>query len=332
MENYYKDKVILITGAAGSVGQELIKKLLEYDPAIIRCFDNNENGIFNLRVKYSKDNSGKLRFLLGDVRDFERLEYAFRDVDIIFHAASYKHVLECEYNPLDAVNTNILGTANVVRAAINQNVKKVIYTSSDKAANPSNTMGTTKLMAEKVMVSANDYGARRTIFSCCRFGNVMGTSGSVIPLFIDQIKNKKDITITDPGMTRFMISQNTAIDLVLKTATLAAGGEIFIFKMPSVNIDRLADVLMEKFGMTEKVMIGKKPGEKMYEEIMTEEETSRAFENEDMFIIYPYLAGYEYQKKAGYKKVENIKNSSEMKTLSKEEIKMLLAEAGICKF
>ncbi len=332
MNEYFKDKTILITGAAGSIGIALIEKLLDFNPTVIRCFDNNENGIFYLREHFPKEIHEKLRFLLGDIKDIERLEYAFRGVDIVFHAASYKHVLECEYNPLDAVNTNILGTANVVRAAINQNVKKVIYTSTDKAANPSNTMGTTKLMAEKVIVAANAYSAGKCVFSCCRFGNVIGTSGSVIPLFIKQITEHGKITITNPLMTRFLITQDTAIALVLQTAIIAEGGEIFIFKMPSVNINDLADVLIDRFGHSEKLVIGKKPGEKLYEEIMTEEESSRSVENDDMYIIYPYLDGYLYTKKGDYKQVTDIKNSSEMQSLSKLEIKSLLSRGGICTF
>ncbi|MBN1431692.1 MAG: SDR family NAD(P)-dependent oxidoreductase [Methanomicrobiaceae archaeon] len=329
MDDYYKGKVILITGAAGSIGSSLIDELLKYEPAVIRCFENNENGLFQLREKYSNGNIEKIRFLMGDIRDLGRMEYAFRGVDIVFHTASYKHVLECEYNPLDAINTNIIGTANVIQAAISQNVKKVIFTSSDKAANPSNTMGTTKLMAEKLMIAANDYGARSTVFACCRFGNVIGTSGSVIPLFKKQILEGKKITITDPKMTRFMITQDSAINLVLKTGIMAEGGEIYIFKMPSVNINDLSEILIEIYGQTEKEIIGKKPGEKMYEEIMTEEEMSRAYENDEMYIIYPYLHTLNYKKMSIYKKVEEIKNSSEMEFLGRDEIKSLLNEAGI---
>jgi UDP-N-acetylglucosamine 4,6-dehydratase/5-epimerase len=329
MKDLYQGKSILITGAAGSIGQALIEKLLEYDPKVIRIFDNNENGIFNLRQKYTGERAKKIRFLLGDIKNLNRLQYAFKGIDIVIHAAAYKHVLECEYNPLDAVETNINGTANVIQAAIDQNVKKVIFTSSDKAANPSNTMGTTKLLAEKLMIAANDYGARSTIFSCCRFGNVVGTSGSVIPLFKEQIKGNHKITITDPDMTRFMITKDTAIDLVIKAGAFCEGGEIFIFKMPVVNIGELADVMIERYGNAKKDIIGKKPGEKMYEEIMTDEEMSRAYEGKDMYVIYPQLKVINYNSHIDCTKVTSIKNSAQMKTLSKPEIISLLDEAGL---
>ncbi|MCK9580479.1 MAG: polysaccharide biosynthesis protein [Methanoregula sp.] len=329
MKNFYQGKSILITGAAGSIGQALIEKLLEFDPKVIRLFDNNENGLFYLRQKYSNDTAKKVRFLLGDIKNLNRLQYAFQGVDIVIHAASYKHVLECEYNPLDAVETNILGTANVIQAAIHQNVKKVIFTSSDKAANPSNTMGTTKLLAEKLMIAANEYGARTTVFSCCRFGNVVGTSGSVIPLFKKQILETHKLTITDPVMTRFMITQDTAIDLVLKAGILSEGGEIFIFKMPVVRIDDLADAMCSRYGDARKEIIGKKPGEKMYEEIMTEEEMSRAYEGQDMYVIFPQTKAIDYENYTGYAPVSQIKHSSELPVLSQQNILQLLDEAGI---
>jgi FlaA1/EpsC-like NDP-sugar epimerase len=329
MKHFYQDKSILITGAAGSIGLALTEKLLEYDPKVIRLFDNNENGLFSLRQKFSGKPAKKVRFLLGDIRNLNRLQYAFKGIDIVIHAASYKHVLECEYNPLDAVETNIIGTANVIQAAISQNVKKVIFTSSDKAANPSNTMGTTKLLAEKLMTAANDYGARTTIFSCCRFGNVVGTSGSVIPLFRQQIHDDHKVTITDPAMTRFMITRNTAIDLILKAGILSEGGEIFIFKMPVVNINDLADTMIGKYGKAKKVIIGKKPGEKMYEEIMTEEEMSRAYEGKDMYVIFPQVKMIDYNNYSGYSQVTKIKNSAQMPTLSKKEILGLLVGAGV---
>lgn len=329
MKNYYQNKRILITGAAGSIGVSLIEKLLDYDPKVIRIFDNNENGLFNLRQRFSGESAKKIRFLMGDIKNLTRIQYAFKDIDIGIHAASYKHVLECEYNPLDAVETNILGTANVIQAAINQNVEKVIFTSSDKAANPSNTMGTTKLLAEKLMTAANDYGGRTTIFSCCRFGNVVGTSGSVIPLFKKQILEDQKITITDPDMTRFMITKKTAVDLVLKAGIHAEGGEIFIFKMPVVKINDLADAMIERYGNAKKEIIGKKSGEKMYEEIMTEEETTHAYEGKDMYVILPQMKMIDYGNCAGYSKITTMKNSAQMSCLTKTEILGLLDEAGI---
>jgi UDP-N-acetylglucosamine 4,6-dehydratase/5-epimerase len=329
MKSFYQDKNLLITGGAGSIGQALCEKLLEYHPKTIALFDINENGLFNLRQKYGKNFGDTIRFLLGDIKNLDRLQYAFKNVDIVIHAASYKHVLECEYNPLDAVETNINGTTNVIQAAINQSVKKVIFTSSDKAANPSNTMGTTKLLAEKLIIAANDYGARTTVFSCCRFGNVVGTSGSVIPLFRKQILEDGAITITDPVMTRFMITQDTAIDLVLKSGFVSEGGEIFIFKMPVVRIGDLADVMIRKYGKAKKVIIGKKPGEKMYEEIMTEEEMSRALEGSDMYIILPQTKTQEFTCYSGYAPVKSIRKSSEMKPLKPAEIQQLLNEAHV---
>ena len=327
MKDFYQDKNLLITGGAGSVGQALCEKLLEYNPKTIALFDINENGLFNLRQKYGKKFGDTIRFLLGDIKNLDRLQYAFKGIDIVIHAASYKHVLECEYNPLDAVETNINGTTNVIQAAINQSVKKVIFTSSDKAANPSNTMGTTKLLAEKLIIAANDYGARTTIFSCCRFGNVVGTSGSVIPLFEKQILEDGVITITDPAMTRFMITQDTAIDLVLKAGVLSEGGEVFIFKMPVVRVGDLADVMIRKYGKAKKMIIGKKPGEKMYEEIMTEEEMSRAVEGHDMYVILPQTQTIEFVNYSGYVPVRSIKTSARMKPLKPAEIQQLLKEA-----
>ena len=323
MKDFYKGKQILLTGGAGYIGQLLIEKLLEFTPEFIRVLDVNETALFNLRQKY-RHNQERLRFLLGDVRSLNRLRYAFQDIDIIFHAAAYKHVLECEYNPIDAIETNVNGTSNVIQAAIEKNVKKVIFTSSDKAANPSNTMGVTKLMAEKLISAANEYGARTTIFASCRFGNVVRASGSVVPLFAEQIMNSKKITITDPNMTRFVISNEKAVKLVLLSGFMARGGEVFIYKMPAININDLADAMTEKYGKASKEIIGRRAGEKMYEELMTEEEMSRAYESEDMYIVFSQLVKAVPDNYKGFRQVKTVKNSRDAKLLSKEGILGLL--------
>ena len=323
MKDFYRNKKILITGGAGYIGQLLIERLLEFEPAVIRVLDVNETSLFNLRQKYRHEQA-KLRFLLGDVRNLTRLQHAFRDIDIVFHAASYKHVLECEYSPIDAIETNIDGTVNVVYAAIESNVQKVIFTSSDKAANPSNTMGVTKLLAEKLMIAANTYSAHRCVFACCRFGNVVRASGSVIPLFEEQILNGEKITITDPNMTRFIIPKEKAVELVLLSGFLAQGGEIFISKMPAININDLADAMMKKYGKSSKEIVGMRAGEKMYEELMTEEEMSRAYEGEDMYIVFSQLVDTNLSDYRGFRKVENVKTSRDTKLLSRQEILRLL--------
>ncbi len=295
--DFLRNKKILITGGTGSLGRELVRKVLQYNPEVVRIFDVDETEQFDLQHEL-KEHKDRIRFLLGDVRDKERLKRATENIDIIFHTAALKHVEACEYNPFEAVKTNILGMQNVIDVAIDNNVSKTIFTSSDKAVNPSNTMGATKLLAEKLMTSANYYkGARNCIFFSVRFGNVMGSRGSVIPLFKQQIKSGGPVTITDPTMTRFMMSMSQAIDLVFKSTEIAQGGEVFIFKMPVVNISDLAGVLIEemapKYGYGHDdirlEIIGTKPGEKMYEELMTEDEAARSLEREDMYIIIPEI-------------------------------------------
>ena len=295
--NFLQNKKILITGGTGSLGRELVRKILQYGPEVVRIFDVDETEQFEFQHEI-KEYKTSVRFLIGDIRDKERLNRAAEDIDIIFHTAALKHVMACEYNPFEAVKTNIIGMQNIIDVAIDNSVSKTIFTSSDKAVNPSNTMGVSKLMAEKLVTAANFYkGNRNCIFTSVRFGNVMGSRGSVIPLFNKQIKAGGPVTITDSTMTRFMMSMSQAVELVLKSVEMAQGGEVFIFKMPTLNISDLGEVLIEELApqygnRTEDIgieIIGTKPGEKMYEELMTEDEANRSLEQEDMFIIIPEI-------------------------------------------
>jgi len=294
----FDDKKILVTGGTGSLGKELVRRLVRDGRSeAVRIYDVDETEQFEFQHEL-KEHEDVTRFLLGDVRDKERLNRAVEDVDIIFHTAALKHVMACEYNPFEAVKTNILGTQNIIDVSIDNNVGKIIFTSSDKAVNPSNTMGATKLLAEKLMTAANwCKGSRDCVFTSVRFGNVMDSRGSVIPLFKQQIKSGGPVTITNPDMTRFMMSMSQAVELVFRSVRLAQGGEVFIFKMPVVNVLDLAKVLIEALAprhgyQPEDInikIIGVKPGEKMYEELMTEDEAIRSLEREDMFIILPEI-------------------------------------------
>lgn len=290
-DDYYHSKSILVTGGVGSIGKELVKKILKMDVSSVRVLDNNETGLFDLGQELKSD---KIRLLVGDVRDKERLKRAMEGVDIVFHAAALKHVPLCEFNPFDAVKTNILGTQNVLNVALDEEVEKVIVISTDKAANPVNVMGATKLLAERLTLSANSYrGNRRTIFSCVRFGNVMASRGSVIPLFMEQIREGGPVTVTDPEMTRFIMDIPKATDLILEAGVMAQYGEIFILKMPILKICDLADAMIsfctQRDGQNAEdiniEIIGTRPGEKKYEELMTESEAEYAYENESMFIV-----------------------------------------------
>jgi len=305
----FKGKKILITGGTGTIGKALVWALLKYEPKVIRIFSRSEAEQFFMRHELNSDSSlkcnikdikdedyeiGTLRFLIGDIRDKERLSMAMDDIDIVFHTAAMKHVESSEYNPFEAVKTNVIGMQNLIDVAFEHNVEKVIYTSSDKAANPNNTMGATKLLGERLMTAANYYkGRKRTVFASVRFGNVMGSRGSVIPLFKQQIEKGCPVTVTDPNMTRFMMTLSHAIQLVFRCAEMASGGEIFILKMPVVRLGDLARVVIEEHGskigkkasQIQVKIIGAKNGETRFEELMTEEESIRALETDDMFIV-----------------------------------------------
>lgn len=333
--NFYQNKKILVTGGVGSIGSQLVKKLLKFNPAIIRVFDNNETGLFDLAEEL---NSTKLRTLIGDIRDKDRLITAMDGIDIVFHTSALKHVPLCEYNPFDAVKTNVLGTQNVLEAALLNEVEKVINISTDKAVSPTNVMGATKLLAERLTISANYYrGSKRTVFSSVRFGNVLNSRGSVIPVFKKQIQNGGPVTITDKQMTRFFMDIPSAVNLILTAGEIAKGREIFIFRMPALKITDLAQVLIEEYApesgyKPEDIslqIIGKRSGEKLYEDLMAEEETDRAYERDDMLMIVPHTLRYETPLDASiiksFTKVKKCNFSSkDVHLLTKEEIRQLL--------
>ena len=340
MGKTFKGKNIMITGGAGSFGLELTRYLLGFNPEVIRIYDNDEERLFHIQQELGDDK--EIRYLVGDIRDKTRLDRAMEDINFVFHCAALKHVASCEYNPFEAVKTNVLATQNLIDVSLDADVDKVLFTSTDKAANPTNVMGTSKLLAERLMVAANYYkGYRKTIFSCVRFGNVIGSSGSVIPLFRDQIKERKPVTITDPNMTRFIISLEEAVGLVVKSMEMAHGGEIFILKMPALRLGDLAEVMIsklpEKYGYSSKEVvmktIGVKPGEKHYEDLMTNEELTRSLETDDLFIILPQItelmqSGLSNHSSARKPKVSSY-TSENSQRLTKEEISQLLEKEGV---
>lgn len=284
-----RNKKVAVTGGAGTIGSLMVKKILEYDPSVIRVIDVDETGLFELEESLK---SNKVRYLLGDIRDKERMKQALNGIDIVFHMAALKHVKSCEYNSFEAIKTNIIGLQNVIDVCIEENVERFVFTSTDKAANPVNVMGTTKLLGEKLVTAANYYkGNRKSMFSSVRFGNVLGSNGSVIEVFRNQIANNNPVTLTDGEMTRFVMSPSEAIDLILNTAITMKGGEVFILKMPCVKMIDFTNSIIEELckdpSSVEIVKIGPKPGEKQYEELMTKEESKRALETSGMFIILP---------------------------------------------
>jgi len=295
MEQFYNGKKILVTGAAGTVGKEIVKQLYSFKPDELRLMDNNETEMFFLLEEYGNGKDNVFCFL-GDIRDRDKLEKLSKDIDIVIHSAAFKHVYLSEFNPFDVVQTNIIGVENIIRAATASNVKQVLFTSSDKAVNPTNVMGTSKLMGERLITAANAVRKDgKTILSSTRFGNVLGSRGSVVPLFIKQIKDGGPITITDSKMTRFVMTINEAATLVLKSVLISRGGEVFVTKMPVMKIPDLAEVMIKllapKFGRKpsdiETVEIGAKAGEKLYEELMTDQEVHRSLELKDMFVVTP---------------------------------------------
>ena len=331
----FKNKNILITGGTGSIGQEILCELLKYEPTIVRILDIDETKQFELLQEYGDYKN--VRFLLGNTRDKERLYRAVEDIDIVFHTAALKHVLACEYNPFEAVKTNVIGIQNLIDVAMDLEVEKVIFTSSDKAVNSPNVMGATKLLGERLITSANYYkGRKKTVFSSVRFGNVLGSRGSIIPLFKEQIKKGGPVTITDKEMTRFVMPMRDAINLLFKATELAQGGEVFIFKMDALKITDFAEVMIEELASNygyspdeiRMELIGNKPGEKLYEELMTGDEARRALETEEMFIMPPEIKELSHINKTIYPSVSEAEvkayTSRDEKHLSKTEIRDIL--------
>ena len=278
--SYFSGKTLLITGGTGSFGNTVLKHFLASDIGEIRIFSRDEKKQDDMRHEVQQKHpelAGKLRFYIGDVRDISSVRSAVRGVDYIFHAAALKQVPSCEFFPMEAVRTNIIGTDNVLTAAIDAGVKKVVCLSTDKAAYPINAMGISKAMMEKVIgAKARTVKAEATTICCTRYGNVMCSRGSVIPLFIDQIKAGKPITITDPEMTRFLMSLDEAVDLVAFAFGHANPGDLFVQKSPASTIGDLAKAVQKLFGDTGTHIIGTRHGEKLYETLLTREEKTRS--------------------------------------------------------
>jgi FlaA1/EpsC-like NDP-sugar epimerase len=342
MSDLLKNKRVLVTGACGTVGSELVRQLLEERQAgELIGLDNNESELFFLEQRFYKKFDAN--FYLADVRDRDKLIRRMDDIDVVFHTAAFKHVILCERSPFEAVLTNINGVQNIVSAAIEKNVGKVIFTSSDKAVNPTNVMGTSKLMGERLMTAANsNLRGEGPIFASTRFGNVLGSRGSVIPIFREQIRNGGPITLTDPEMTRFIMSIKEAVQLVIDSALFARGGEVIITKMPVIRIKDLAEVMISELApiydhKPENIKIktiGTKPGEKMYEELMSIEETRRTLELKRYFVSMPAFTGlyrdidYSYPDTVS-KTVTNPYNSANEKPLSKKELKKFLRDNNL---
>ena len=290
----FNDKVLLITGGTGSFGNAVLRRLINSDLLEIRIFSRDEKKQDDMRKRYS---SPKLKFYIGDVRDQQSVMNAVRGVDFIYHAAALKQVPSCEFHPLEAVKTNVLGTENVLEAAIQCSVKRVVCLSTDKAVYPINAMGISKAMMEKVAV-AKSRSSSQTVINVTRYGNVMASRGSVIPLFVEQIRSGRPITITDPGMTRFMMSLDDAVDLVLYAFEHGKPGEIFVQKAPAATIDVLTRALTDLLDKPdhEVRIIGTRHGEKLYEALLSREEMAAAEDLGGYYRVPPDLRDLNYDK------------------------------------
>jgi len=321
----WSDKVVLVTGGTGSFGKKFIRVMLEeYNPAKLIVFSRDELKQHEMRA--AGFNDSRLRYFIGDVRDLQRLRRAFNGVDVVVHAAARKQVPACEYNPMEAIKTNILGSSNVIEAALDAGVTRVIALSTDKAVNPINLYGATKLAAEKLFVQSNAYaGGTATRFSCVRYGNVVGSRGSVVPVFLKQRANGK-ITITDDRMTRFWISLDQGVHFVIRCAEQMLGGEVFVPKIPSMKVMDLAKAVAPE---SEVEIIGIRPGEKLHEVLISEDEARTTVEMPDMYVVQPAEAfwfGREWEKR-GKKLPDGFHYTSNENDqwLSIEEIKQIIA-------
>lgn len=324
----FKGKVLLITGGTGSFGNAVLNHFLDSDIKEIRIFSRDEKKQEDMRIEYKND---KLNFIVGDIRDFDSINNAMRDVDFLFHAAALKQVPSCEFYPMQAIKTNLLGAENVLEAAARNDVKKVVVLSTDKAVYPINTMGMSKAMMEKLAISkARDSRVQKNggIICATRYGNVMASRGSIIPLFIKQIKEGKPLTITDSRMTRFMMSLKDSVNLVLFAFENAEPGDIFVQKSPAATVETLAQALKELFNANNEIqIIGARHGEKMYESLCGREEMAKAIDMEKFYRVpadFRDLNYTKYVQEEGHLLVEDEYNSNNTKRLNVEELKELL--------
>jgi len=325
--NFYSNQIFLITGGTGSFGNAVIKRLLKLNPREIRVFSRDEKKQDDMRRMYSSD---IIKFYLGDVRDYESIVNAMRGAHYVFHAAALKQVPSCEFHPYEAFKTNVMGTENLLTAAINLSVKKVVCLSTDKAVYPVNAMGISKAMMEKVLIAKSRQGGNITCICGTRYGNVMGSRGSVIPLFAKLLKRDEILTITDPQMTRFMMSIDEAVDLVFFAFENGNSGDIFVQKSPAVSIKILSDAMCDLFNKKNhpSKIIGTRHGEKQYESLLTKEEFALAKDNGKYYRIIPDLRDLNYAAyiDIGEEELTNSEdyNSNNTEQLDKESMKLLL--------
>ncbi|UYP48049.1 hypothetical protein NEF87_004334 [Candidatus Lokiarchaeum ossiferum] len=344
--NFFQDKSILVTGGTGTIGSEIVIQLLKYNPKVIRILSNSENELWEMKVKL-ESHTKKLRFLLGDIRDYKRVKKAMDEMDYVFNAAAIKHVPISEYNPMEAITVNVLGLENIIEAAVEMKIKNLIHISTDKAVSPTTAMGATKMLGERICISKScSKGTHKLKISCVRFGNVLGSRGSIIPLIKNNIKSGNEVTLTGEKMKRFFMSIDQAVNLVLRAMTKSQGSEIFVLKMNTIFIRDLIEVIIEEYAPK----IGKNPdsiqikiagpriGEKYDEELISPIEYVSCYDTDDLYIIYPSL-GFDVHERlprnTDYQKVkvnEDFIYSTENQTpLTKGEISALLNDLDLLK-
>ena len=328
----FENKKILITGGTGSLGTVLTTKLLKTDVDTIRIFSRDELKQSQMESRF---NDERLRFLIGDIRDKERLEKAVEDVNIVIHTAALKHVPVIEYNPFEAIKTNVQGSQNLVEACLKNDVEFALAVGTDKAVSPFNTYGATKLLMERLFVSANYYkGSHKTKFSCVRYGNVLGSRGSIVPKFIEQITSGKKITVTDPNMTRFSIALDQALDLIFRVIKNAVGGDVYIPKLNAFKVGDMKDVLLDLMDCkNEEERIPVRVGEKFHEILINEHEIRNTYENQDNdYVIFENQLTKDHSETIPNAKKTTLTteySSDKVKITSKEELKEIISKYNL---